>query len=70
MDGCISKIPRLVERLDHGVLVCGVDVGRTVALTKPENGFDDREFGSSGIETCVLCKLMPLDNLVNMCAYQ
>lgn len=32
---------RSVERLDHGVLVRSVDVGRTVALAQPEDRLDD-----------------------------
>ena len=40
----------LVERLDHGVLVCGVDVAWPVALTQPEDRLDDRELSRCRIE--------------------
>jgi len=44
---------RLVERLDHGILVRGVDVGWTVALAEPEDRLDDREFGRGGIKAWI-----------------
>lgn len=37
----IMSKPHLVERLDHGILVRGVDVGGTVALAQPEDRLDD-----------------------------
>jgi hypothetical protein len=47
----VQRNTDLVERLDHGVLVRGVDVAGSVALSQPEDALDDRELGSSGIET-------------------
>jgi hypothetical protein len=41
----------LVEGLDHGVLVGGVDGRRTHALAKLEDGLDNAELGGSGIQT-------------------
>lgn len=42
---------RLVEGLDHGVLVGGVDGRGTHALAKLEDGLDNAELGGSGIQT-------------------
>jgi len=42
---------RLVEGLDHGVLVGGVDGRRTHTLAKLEDGLDNAELGGSGIQT-------------------
>ena len=41
----------LVEGLDHGVLVGGVDGRRTHTLAKLEDGLDNAELGGSGIQT-------------------
>ena len=41
----------LVEGLDHGVLVGGVDGRRTHALAKLEDGLDNAELSGSGIQT-------------------
>jgi hypothetical protein len=43
----------LVKRLDHGVLVGGVDVARAIALTEPEDGLNDRELSRCSVETCM-----------------
>jgi len=40
----------LVKRLNHSVLVRGVDIAGAVALAEPEDRLDDREFGSGCVE--------------------
>lgn len=41
----------LVERLDHGLLVRGVDRTRSHALAKLEDGLHDAQLGGGGVET-------------------
>ena len=43
--------PDLVERLDHGLLVGGVNRARSVALAELEHGLHDAELGGCGVET-------------------
>jgi hypothetical protein len=37
----LSMNQSLVERLDHSILIGGVDVGGAVALTEPEHRLDN-----------------------------
>lgn len=47
-----AKRVHSVEGLDHGVLVDGVDGGRTHTLAELEDRLDDGELSGSGVETC------------------
>jgi hypothetical protein len=49
----VSEAHDLVERLDHGVLVGGVNVTGAVTLTKPEDRLNDRELSGRSVETLV-----------------
>jgi hypothetical protein len=47
----VQRKTELVEGLDHGILVRGVDVAGSVTLSQPEDALDDRKLGSRSIKT-------------------
>jgi hypothetical protein len=46
----VHRKTSLVERLDHSVLVCGIDVAGSVALSEPEDRLDDGKLGGGCVQ--------------------